>query len=212
VTEVPVLLILLACADEPACPGPKIDGVCYAATDDAPATPTDTGTAVDAFAVLAAEWEPCAPLPGNGELDLTGQCAFGVCDNQPYADAVLALGPPAEVEASYGQVDVSWSEGVTAYYADPGTGVPAQDALSISVLVSPDADAQTTDGLGPGVSMQCWVDALGNPDEIELQRQAKTWRAVSLEWIEDPVVKAWDFVNHRESEKADGESDYVSFY
>lgn len=204
------MVALLACGKEEACTaGFELrDGLCYD-TEGSNTETTDSATPPDAIALLQQSWDACDATSGDGTLDLTG-CALGVCAGATYADAVEALGEADSFDDSDpGYVNATWTEGVSTWYPDLDTdGVPDADGLATWISVFPSANVTTEEGLGPRVSMRCFVDVLGDPDQIELQFRFGDWEIVSLEWSDD-ALKVWDYYDHRDEARSDGKSDFI---
>jgi hypothetical protein len=208
-----MLLLALACRDEPPpCPSRiVIDGDCVD-TEPTGTTPTETASTTDpdAMDLLEADWADCEATSGDDTLDLLAGCVRGVCGGQTYADAVSAFREAdAFDDSDVGYVYASWADEFGAWYPDGDEdGEPDVGARCTWIMVNPEAVVSTADGLGPGSSMRCFVDALGGPDRIELEHRAKQWQIISLYWDDDDL-KVWDWLNQRGSEKSDGAADYV---
>ena len=108
----------------------------------------------------------CTSHDGDGRLDLDLGCADGACSSATYDEWVVALGDPGECSQSStgSNVRCEWSQGIRTYFDDDDAdGLPdAGDAAGV-VYVSPPYDGLTQEGLGLGVSLRCYTDALGDP-------------------------------------------------
>ncbi len=145
-----IAIFLAGCA--PDCPeGTHSDGqVCIAdvATESGP----------DIVASLRA----CTGSTGDGSVDLVNACVEDLCVGDTYADFTAALGAPSEIIAW-----VTWPSGLGAGF-DPDGDPPPDDAEAVEIWLSNGYAGRTSNGLGVGVPMSCFVDELGVPDIVQL--------------------------------------------
>jgi len=130
------------------------------------------------------EFDPFADAPacaadlGDGRIDLDTQCADGACAGDSQADWVAALGSDANCKASYAgdSYRCSWENGLTGYFDDDdGDGLPDDAAEAVVVFVDLPYSGTSADGLGLGVSVECFGEALGVPDTLAMERIAGGW-------------------------------------
>lgn len=156
--------LLLACAED--CPaGTHEDGpVCVA-------DPAET--AVDGIAVPL---RACTPTTGDGDIDLANTCVGDLCVGDTYADAVAALGTPADFMPW-----VEWPSGLGIGF-DPDGEPPPDEAAAVEFWVESPYPGRTTNGLGAGVAMQCFLDELGLPDDVSLSVSGSSYVVWYIHW------------------------------
>jgi hypothetical protein len=177
-----MLTLLLACAERDCREGFDLgdDGLCY---EDADADSDDTGTegsATDDTAdsdgtadggstsdpyiskeELLALLPPCEPADGPVNIDIAAGCAGGACLDMTYAEVTGVLGDPAECDWN----GCTWDIGLVLEFESEEDQPLAEDPVT-SVDVEDEFDGATEDGLGPGASLSCFLEALGEVSSI----------------------------------------------
>lgn len=117
---------------------------------------------------------PIVPLPGcelhaPGDVDIEAGCALGVCAESTYAAFRTVLGEADDCAPSFSdKIRCEWDAGVYAYFEDADGDELVEDTSSNSFLYLEDPGLTTPEGLGLGVSLQCFFDELGLADDIDL--------------------------------------------
>lgn len=135
---------------------------------------------------------PCESSSGDGRIDLGTACADGACAGATYAQWAAALGEPAKCTTSYmGSMHCEWGNGVSGYFDDEDDdGAADPESTGNIVFLDPPYDGATTDGLGVGVSMACFGDALGLPDALALDRHEDRYLVTEAHYDEIEVELA----------------------
>lgn len=186
------------------------DGLCYevVAQDTATAgadSGGDTGAAEDSAEPAAPTVEDvlaalpaCVPGATDGRLDLQHGCADDVCVGDAPDQAVATLGEPDEIyEFSYsyngyesGSLYYVWAIGLELIYEDDDQdGVPDTTIWSspsaYALMISLPWDGGTSDGLGLGASLSCFVDAFGTPGSVDFDFEDYKLYPTYLSWDVD---------------------------
>lgn len=127
---------------------------------------------------------PCEFEAGNGRLDIDSGCADGACDDALYADMVDALGP-ASCDASDVISETTfcdWQGGALRSHFDDVDldGVPDPDATARGLYLSEGYDGTSPDGLGLRVSLACFYDVYGEPDEEDRVKDGSLDRVIGM--------------------------------
>lgn len=141
-----MLLILAACSTE-CLSGFHVgsDGMCYRDAVEAD---------LDALSVVVAA---CSPGATDGALDILAGCADDVCVGMSLTEVEAAWGAAAACDED----DCQWSSGLE---------VQLDGAEVVELVVRAPWTGGTTDGLGPGATMGCFLEAYGQPDHIDAWR------------------------------------------
>ncbi len=142
-----------------------------AAAGSGGATSSSTSTAASSGggASLLDSLPPCmpAPAPHDGSIDLTTGCVKGVCQGMTFASVNATLGAQGVCTSLGAQVDCKWS-GLDIIFDDTnGDGVPDAGATTNGIFLAAPFRGTTSDGLGVGATLRCFIDSLGAPTEIE---------------------------------------------
>ncbi len=116
--------------------------------------------------------QPCrGELEGEG-LDLWVPWADGIGPESTYEELVAALGEPEEIEeTTLGNLNVSWARGIYGYFSDDdGDGWPSPDEEAGTLYLVEPFDGVSDEGLGLGAESSCFLEALGDPDEVDLEK------------------------------------------
>jgi hypothetical protein len=182
-----LLLALLACTPDVTCADGftlGADGLCYERTP-AGAPPTVD----DVLATLPA----CAPVIGDGRIDLGAGCAAGACVGATYAEVSAALGAPGHCDTdaseyagvTTSQVYCAWDIRVGVYFADDDRdGVADARAVANGIYAFSGFEGATIDGLGFDAGLGCFLDVLGAPDGVSLVRSGADWSVSAAWWTE----------------------------
>ena len=200
------LLLLVACY-----PGPSAcdsgfemhdDGLCY----EVASTPT-VQDLLDAMT-------PCDTTSGNGRVDLDTACADGACAGMTYSELNTALdetGTCSENTFTPNTAFCGWTDGISTSFDDTdGNGTPDADSASTYLSLSAPYDGTTTDGLGVGVQLSCFVDSLGPPEVIDYLQQSNQDYAPDLMLWSNVAVT--DFLSTDLLPSSDGLADSVQLF
>jgi hypothetical protein len=139
---------------------------------------------------LAARLPACTAEAGNGALDLDQGCVAGLCVGSPVAEAVA--GAACE--------DLTFAQSVScrphqeggahriglSFHDLRGRRPHASDAID-AVYMAKSATASTTDGLGIGVSLACFLDRYGAPEAVEVRRVRDRYEVTELRFASPRV-------------------------
>lgn len=210
-----ILGLLTACAPEPATCAEgfdlRADGLCYEVVEP-PVEDTDVPpppTLMDWLDTLQA----CEPLAGDGRLDLAAGCVEGLCAGDGYADAMAARpGAACEVYIEGFIFECVWERtGLSAWVYDVD-GDDVMDPNDPLWMLNVDLPylGSTSEGLGLGADMKCFIDVLGEPDEINVARSDDAWQILSMSYGD---VSISDYVTNKNQDYAsDGLADGITFY
>jgi len=145
------------------------------------AAPTDTGTdsgpGDDDETTLddvLLSLPPCEFGSTDGRLDLLGFCADDVCvgDEAEWVQASLGPADDRSILAvtysgySYAYIYLTWASGLEAVFYDQDDDGMLDPTETVSYMnIDMPWVGGTTEGLGLGASMSCYLDALGRPDQ-----------------------------------------------
>jgi hypothetical protein len=161
-------------------------GECVAGDDTE--TPWVTGV-LDGFQTRA-----CEPEAGDGSLDLVGACALGGCRGDTYAALLDAWGVGVDCDTIDGDepfVACDWANGLGMHFDGTGPS-PADDAIGTVFTVESPFLGTTDGGLGVGVSLGCYVEALGAPESVVPDSEVADLPS-SATWRGDVHFTAFDF-------------------
>ena len=206
------------------------DGNCYSSatdTDGETTTPEDTGGADTeppvTFLDLLAAMPPCEPGSTDGLLDLEDGCADGACVNMDYDAMVAAIGEAPTCDSIYirlgdsyesSQLSCDWSNGLGMSFADDDQdGLPDTGARGWPLYVDLPWEGGTTEGLGLGASMSCFVDLLGPPDSASIDAGPEEGYLITYLYYGSIGLSVHDdFYNKDGSYGSDGLVDGLSIY
>lgn len=100
-----------------------------------------------------------------------------------------------------------------SYAARRATPIPDGGAQYLSVDLP--WDGGTTTGLGLGATMSCFVEQLGDPDQVEFERDyAGDWWMTYGAWSSgDYYLTVWDWEENSSSAfRPDGLADHIGLY
>jgi hypothetical protein len=131
----------------------------------------------------------CEPLSPSDRLDITAGCADGVCAGSSFTENNANFGETGDCEHGLWEDDYlycNWGEDVYAFYDDADNdGVPDGDDTSLGVYIHDSWDGSDADGLGIGVSFRCFMDALGEPSDIDYYTDNRGYVYVTdMDWGE----------------------------
>jgi hypothetical protein len=126
----------------------------------------------------------CEPGPTDGRLDVAGACIDGVCIGQTLDEAAAGYGgSPYCLALAVGSTSCFFGEYVFASYTDADLdGQPDDGKRAYLLQAFVGWPGGSDDGLAPGISPACWVEALGPPDSVGLVSGDDGFYAVSLGW------------------------------
>lgn len=178
-----LVLALLGCAEEP-------------------------GVGFDPFATAPA----CESEAGDGSIDLEAACASGVCAAGTYAEWAETLGPADAIgETSFG-LRCEWNMGLEAFFDDADLdGAPDDDSVAGYFHITDAYAGRTDEGLGVGVGIMCFVDVLGQPQDISAVSIEDGYLVDRLSY-EDPRVSIEDERGPSGEAIPDGYADEITVY
>jgi len=154
--------------------------------------------------------KPCTIAAPGDRLDITGGCADTVCATDSYAQINQKLGETghcsgASTPGATGQtLRCSWREGaISAWFDDDeGDDVPDEGPTMQGLHLSASWDGSDPNGLAMGLSLRCFIDLLGMPDQVNhtlydnVTRQVSGlyWDALGFE-VEDDHGRSDDLPN-----------------
>ena len=142
--------------------------------EDGPVCVADLAT--EAGPDITASLRVCTPTDGAGEIDLVDACVEDVCVGDTYAAVVERLGAPLAFSAW-----VQWASGVGVGF-DPEGAPPPDEAVAVEIWIEAPYPGRTTNGLGTGVPMSCFIDALGMPDIVDLWTVGTYYVPFAMYW------------------------------
>lgn len=146
--------------------------------------------------------------PGEGTLDFEDGCASGACLGDTYGSFRAALGEPTEIEGAGSWVLVDWDQrGLYAYFDDDdGDNEPDPDEPVYRFVVNGPAAGTSVDGLATELSLACFVQVLGPPDDVDtVDGMVETLRYDAL------ALRIHDFSGAQTFLDPDGYVDVISF-
>lgn len=141
---------------------------------DGPVCVQDVAT--EAGSGISATLRACTSTEGDGALDLANLCVEDVCLGDTYGEIVEALGPTDDYVPW-----VEWSSGI-GFDFDPEGEPPPDTAVAVEIWLQNPYTGRSTNGLGVGVPMSCFIDALGLPDTVELLTSGTNYVPWALSW------------------------------
>jgi hypothetical protein len=112
----------------------------------------------------------CDLLPSSSRLDIEAACADGACAGMTYNEVNAALGETGDCdEPSSDWLVCHWqNDALHMYFEDADyDGQPDVDDVAIGLYLEESWSGSDESGLGLGISMRCYLDVLGEPEEIE---------------------------------------------
>ncbi len=129
----------------------------------------------------------CTSSSGDGALEIDGACADGACAGMTWSEANAALGETGScdtVASDASELYCVWRDEAIAMFFSDGDydGVPDPESRSTGLFVDEGYPGRTVDGLGPGESMRCFLDVLGQPpdEDIGWDVEGDAWYLVEL--------------------------------
>ena len=170
------MMLLLACVEPDACAdgsATQADGTC---SPEAVVPAQRVPSVEELLDALPA----CDVATGDGRIDLDAVCADPICGGMTYAEMNDALGEGGACESiedpfTPGEVysACSWSAGFTASFDDEDRdGAPDAESIIFGFDVTLPYEGTSLEGLGVGVALSCFVDALGVPDTLSTEGNA----------------------------------------
>ena len=175
-----VLLLVVGCHPDreiPCRPGFTIaqDGHCYPPPPD-PRPPS----ANDVLENLG----PCVARKFGTEIDLAIGCIEGACVNDTFGDVNALLGEGVVCENIGVDWFCTWPQGIQGLFTieEDDVSLPANDTLTPWIRATVGYGGATVEGLGIGISPQCYVDVLGTPTTAEFVDTAGRLEPRQLVW------------------------------
>lgn len=130
---------------------------------------------------------PCEPREPGTRLGLEQGCVDGACDGVDYAGWVGALGAEGSCDTSDVVPETtfcSWQGGnVDTHFVDEDLdGAPDDGAVAEGAYVSEGWSGSDADGLGLGISLACFYEVLGEPQEEDRVPNGSAVRVVDATW------------------------------
>ncbi len=135
----------------------------------------------------------CVLREADATLDLAGGCVDGVCLGDPFSSAVQAWGAPG-CTTTPDTISCNFMNGVFVDVVRHGArDTPADDDAASCLIVAVPYQGVTPDGLGPGESIACFIDALGQPDAHGYDwGNTATWMSPNVGVRDAPAPTAGD--------------------
>lgn len=112
----------------------------------------------------------CELLPEATDIDIRAGCVLGVCANMTYAEFTAVLGEPDDCDPTFSdKIDCEWGAGVSANFTDEDGDELVEDTSTTSIVYVEGPGLASPEGLGLGVSMQCFLDQLGLAEDVSLE-------------------------------------------
>lgn len=140
----------------------------------------------------------CVLSPGDGALDLDRGCVDGVCADTPVAEALEVLEPTCNEPTlgSDGDLHCDTDDDISFFDARKDRNHPRKSVHAF--YLGDDYAGRTAKGLGIGVSLGCFLQELGTPDKVEIEREESRFVITELRFGEPKVwVQAEDGVVDR---------------
>ena len=173
-----------------ACGTEKCDDDFYTGADGYPSdgdSSAGEGDVADAVVDAIDALPSCVPLPGNGRLDFEKRCADNGCIDDTYTDLVDAFGANGFCEPSFSWSDrlsCGWFNTIRVYFDDNDLdGIPDEFDAATAIYIDDTWDGTTDSGLGIGVSMRCFLDEYGVPDELDFRSEDGVIQLTGFEYI-----------------------------
>lgn len=184
-TRIALLLLtasgLLAACDDSFCGAyaTEVDGVCVG---EAPPPEPEPPDALDLLEAAQA----CAPMVAGEGLDFEGGCVEGVCVGDELDVAKAVFGETLSCTPYVpGLVNCTWDGSVTVRLPDDdldGQPDSGTDALS-EIQIRPSYAGSDPDGLGMKAPATCFVDSLGPPQTLVVERAHDgRWLTAKATW------------------------------
>ena len=126
----------------------------------------------------------CTFKPANGRLDLERGCADGLCLDMPTERAVQ---PPFACKASKrAQKPMCDDDAGRRFWDERESETRPQSTLG-QVYLSPPYDGTSADGLGLGVSLACFLEVYGTPDQVEVKRAGSRFEIAEIRYDEPEI-------------------------
>lgn len=143
------------------------------------------GAEAPTLADLLEQMPPCVPVAADGRIDFDTACVDGACMGMTYAEMSAALGSAGACSAgdpNTQSLTCDWS-GLSAFFADADMdGVPDPGDTATCLFLGEPFDGGTTEGLGVGATMRCFVDALGIPSQAQFTATGKGYVVSQVGW------------------------------
>jgi hypothetical protein len=155
-----MLLFLMACT--PTCEDGQVNDPI---TGDCVNTWSDPTTPEEALAALA---ECEYATPGSG-LDLIAGCVDDACVGMTLGEFEAELGAADECDANIFEdelIGCEWDSGVFASFLGDNGALP-EDGEATMVAARHNYNGSDPDGLALNISLTCYLDVLGEPDDID---------------------------------------------
>lgn len=175
--------------------------------------PVGTTVAWDEDTLPGYQLRECSMEAGDGRMDFIAGCASGACIDEPYTAWVTALGQPDVMDPGTTRVQVEWFDaGVYAYFDDDNDdNRPDDTALPDSFHTTERASGESDEGLRIDISFACFVQTLGDPDDLDLEANGLL---ENLIWERDGwELNVADLYRRQNFDPdPDGYVDFISFY
>ncbi len=153
----------------------------------------------------------CVPLTPSDRLDIEAGCADGVCAGSSFAENNASFGEAGSCDHGLLEDDYlycNWGEDVYAFYDDADNdGVPDGDDTSLGIFIHDSWDGSDVDGLGIGVSFTCFMDALGEPSDIDYHVDDRGYYYVAdMDWSDLGLYVNGELFDH------DGKAWHMSLF
>ncbi len=134
---------------------------------------------------IEAQLIACGVSEGDGRLNLYSACVDDACVGQTYAELVDVLGPPVEAGSW-----MEWAGGI-GFDFDVEDLPPNPDAVATELWLQEPFTGSTDEGLGVGVPLSCFLEALPEPDDATLEYGSGSWHVENLDW-QSPDLMVFD--------------------
>jgi hypothetical protein len=181
---------------------------------------TSTGTSTSTSTSGAGGGDPvleslprCEVVSMDGSIDLTTGCVLGACHGMTYDQINAALDEIGNCEYLIDTTLVcQWNANTIQVFLDDADNDGAPDAgqAAFAIFVGEPFDGGTREGLGPGATLRCFVDVLGNPESMDLEVQDGEYIVTRLEWQSLGVSVSDMFLEGYVD--ADGRADSIMMY
>lgn len=127
---------------------------------------------------------PCVARKLGDEIDLPFGCIEEACAGATFEVVEEALGEGVECEVSGPDWFCTWPQGIETLFpiGEDDLTLPAVGAHAAWVRAGVAYDGASPEGLGIGISPQCFVDVLGAPTTAEFVDTAGQLEARQLVW------------------------------
>lgn len=127
----------------------------------------------------------CEYLDPGTRLDITGGCVDGMCLGSTYPEVVALWGDPDGCAVVSREAECVWGDVAVTFPDCDDDGAPDEeyvcDLFGQTLTITGGWDGSSPEGLGLGVTAECWEAVLGADHPYGWQFGQAKWWAVTVE-------------------------------